>query len=256
MDNTEGANAGYLTARATELVEKLRSQEIRAAVLKDSLRQYSIKVVLSLGQIVIYYSPKKNLFKYHLENVHDIELKQKIKACLEGYEQPVQADKVSSQAAVEERQNGFSDMVSAFQEYLKNHEVICLVKQKSDSPTVRIQLAVGSNEGNWGYLNVYYSSKKGIYPKFHEIREEGKKELLQRLWKSFTQPADDDLSEMKYYWSVLKPFGHLDFDFLVLAEALAEAWNRRMAEPLDAEELRYDFLSIEGYINNLFSNNR
>lgn len=255
MGSTEGANAGHLAARAAELVEKLRYQEIRAAVLKDSIRQYSIKVVLPQGQLVIYYSPKKNIFKYQLENVSNIDLQQKIKECLEDCVKPAQADRAVNHTATEEKQNDFSDMVSAFQEYLKSHEVVSFIKQAYYLPSPRVQLAVVSKDGNWGYLNIY-QTKKGTYPKFHEIREAGKRELLQSLWNRFTQPADDDLFEVEYYLSVLKPYRNLGFDFLVLAQALARAWNRRMVDPLDADDLRYDFFRIEQYIEKLFSTNR
>jgi len=255
MDSTEGANSSHLATRAAELVEMLRCQEIRAAVLKDSIRQYSIKVALPQGQLVIYYSPKKNSFKYQLENVSDTELQQKIKGCLEGRATPVKADKAACHMSAEERPNGFSDKVSAFQEHLKSHDVVSFTKQETYSPASRIQLAVGSKKDSWGYLNIY-QTKKGTYPKFHEIRQAGKRELLQALWNSFTQPADDDLSEVEYYLSVLKPYRHLAFDFLILAQALARAWNRRMADPLDANDLRYDFFRIEQYIEELLSINR
>ncbi len=252
MDKTEGENAGHLAARAAELVEKLRFHEIRAAVLKGSIRQYSIKVVLPQGQLVIHYSSKKNAFKYQLENVSDTELQQKIKECLEDSTKTLEAGKANGHFSAQEHQKDFTDMVSAFQEYLKSHEVDSFIKQAFYLPVPRVQMAVGSKDAGWGYLNIY-QTKKGTCPKFHEIREAGKRELLQSLWNRFTQPADDDLFEVEYYLSVLKPYRNLGFDFLVLAQALARAWNRRMVDPLDADDLRYDFFRMEKCIDKLFS---
>lgn len=80
-------NAEKLMAKASELVNRLQVQGIKANVIIDSLREYSIKVALPIGAAVIYYSLKKNTFKCQPENAKSEELWQKVLACWNDDEQ-------------------------------------------------------------------------------------------------------------------------------------------------------------------------
>jgi len=64
-------NSLKLRGRAEKLVERLAAAGIRAALDPESLREYSIKVVLPAGRVVIFYSPNKEAFTCHPEAVQD-----------------------------------------------------------------------------------------------------------------------------------------------------------------------------------------
>lgn len=74
-------NADKLKQRASELVQNLHASGVQAEVIQDSLRDYSIKVFLSWGRLVIYYSPKKDTFKCQDENINDEELWRRVLMC-------------------------------------------------------------------------------------------------------------------------------------------------------------------------------
>lgn len=132
-----------------------------------------------------------------------------------------------------------------FRGFLKKHDVAISVKRRSEAPTPHVQLAVSSGEDAWGYLNFYCSQERAPYPRFHELRPEEKRERMENLWREFRSSSTDDLSETNHYFSILKPYGTLNFDFRVLAEAMARVWDQRMDTPLDIDRLRYDFVELE-----------
>lgn len=68
---------------------------------------------------------------------------------------------------------------------------------------------------------------------------------MEQLWREFKSPPTDNFSEVYHYYAILKPYEALNFDFRVLAEAVARLWDQRMDTPLDVDRLRYDFVELE-----------
>lgn len=68
--------ATKLIARANALVSALQDLGVKSSAIEASLREYSIKVDLPpAGRVVVYYSPKKDRYRYQFENVGDDALK-------------------------------------------------------------------------------------------------------------------------------------------------------------------------------------
>lgn len=384
-------NADKLKARAFDLVEKLQAQSIQAEVIINTLRDYSIKVALPIGQAVIYYSPKKDAFKCQQENVNNKELWHNVLACWEEAQWlPIEANKdvrVGSRSldiyvdgsfagetttyavvVVQSDQKIWEDLgivpptdvegtrqvagelmavlkalewckandidmttihydyqgiekwatggwkakktvtqqyrdtvqtsgiqitwhkvdahtgvkwnehvdqlarsaamalstqpgpqaepiteldrtVTAFRVFVQRYDVAATVKRMSNAPTPHVQLAVSSGEEAWGYLNFYCSKERPPYPSFHELRPEKKRNRMENLWREFRSPSKDDLSEINHYFSIMKPYETLNFDFHILAKAVARIWDQRVDKPLDINRLRYDFVELERCID-------
>ena len=132
-------------------------------------------------------------------------------------------------------------VVNKFREFLKKHDVLLVEKRRSPEPTPHLQLIIASGEDAWGHLNFYTAQGKAPYPKFHEVRPAEKQQLVEQLWQDFALPPTDDLCEVNHYYTVLEPYGSLNLDFSILAEAVARIWDQRMPEPLNIESVRYNF---------------
>jgi len=137
------------------------------------------------------------------------------------------------------------EVVGRFRDFLKNHGVFIAEKRRSPEPTPHVQLVIKSGKEAWGHLNFYATQDKDPYPKFHEVRPIEKRKLLQQLWQDFGLPPTDDLREVDYYYTILEPYGSLNLDFRILAEAVARIWDQRMPEPLAVERVRYDFAELK-----------
>jgi ribonuclease HI len=71
-----------LTSRAKELIQSLAASGVESVMPEGSIRQYFVKLTLSQGgNVVIYYSPKKDRFTYQLEKIDDAVLKATIASC-------------------------------------------------------------------------------------------------------------------------------------------------------------------------------
>jgi ribonuclease HI len=149
------------------------------------------------------------------------------------------------QAASRDPMELLDDVVGRFREFLQKHGVLLVEKRRSSEPTPHLQLIVTSGEDAWGHLNFYATQERDPYPKFHEVRPAEKRELLEQLWGRFDIPPTNDLDEVDYYYSILAPYGSLNLDFRILAEAVVRIWNQRMPEPLEVESIRYDFAELK-----------
>ena len=136
-------------------------------------------------------------------------------------------------------------VVKTFRDFLKNYDVLLVEKRRSPAPMPHLQLVITSGEAAWGHLNFYAAQGKAPYPKFHEVRPAEKQQLMEQLWQDFGLPPTDDLSEVDHYYTVLKPYGSLNLDFRILAEAVARIWDQRMPEPLNIESVRYNFAELK-----------
>lgn len=83
-------HAKKLMDKATAFVNNLNRNKIDAQILKDSLREYSIKVILPDGKAIIYYKPKNNTFRCNPENVRDNEIWKKVINVWEGSDEIIQ----------------------------------------------------------------------------------------------------------------------------------------------------------------------
>jgi len=135
--------------------------------------------------------------------------------------------------------------VDEFRRFLQKYEIALTAKRRSEAPTPHVQLAISSGQTALGNLNFYCNKGKAPYPQFHEVRPEEKRQQMEQMWREFESPPTDDFSEINHYFAMLKPYGALNFDFRVLAEAVARVWNLRMDTPLDVDRLRYDFVELE-----------
>lgn len=52
-------------------------------------------------------------------------------------------------------------------------------------------------------------------------------------------------SELEYYYNILKPYENCDFDFIVMANSIQNAFMQLQKAPIDVDKMRYDFKKLE-----------
>jgi len=107
-------------------------------------------------------------------------------------------------------------------------------------------------------IDVYNTKKRPPdRPYVHGFRDSTLQAQITALWRAYLageapdhDPARDweppgPLQEASHYYQILQPFGDCDFDFTVLAQALASACQRLGYACPGEEELRFDFEALE-----------
>lgn len=95
--------------RAEQLVRNLKQGGFEAQVVPYSFRDYNVKVSVArdgrvFGNIIVYYSPKKESYKLGTHELKDKSVEPELQACWEGYE--LQTDGVVESVAL--RQRGYA----------------------------------------------------------------------------------------------------------------------------------------------------
>lgn len=124
----------------------------------------------------------------------------------------------------------------------------------------QISLARGGN--SLGVMHLYLTAKSPLSLKLHDVRADtATLASLEAEWQDFlgnpagTKAEDladgDGLVAVDHYNKILLPFAGCDFDFIQLAEAVAEAcrYRNRLVVPVD--ELRYDYTALQAQIQAL-----
>lgn len=131
----------------------------------------------------------------------------------------------------------------AFVVFLARYDLAARIVPVNSDHYHRVVLDAG------GYVDLYLTKKKPLDPKFSGFTDPDRRQQIKRLWRMFHwqvgdrihPPTVDGWEVVKRYYKLLKPFGHLNFDFLPLAQALAAV----AADIPPAESIRYDFEKIE-----------
>lgn len=143
------------------------------------------------------------------------------------------------------------ECVSAFERLLNTKGIDIKVCLRQEAPIPHVQACVIVGDESWGYLNFYASAGRDPYPKFHELRTVEKQENIAQLWRQFKSPPVDELDEIDYYLKIFRPYGAMNVDFKLLADAVARVWDRHMDGPFNCEHVRYSFPQLEECVKTL-----
>jgi len=59
------------------------------------------------------------------------------------------------------------------------------------------------------------------------------------------QKISNSLSELDYYYNILKPYENCDFDFIVIANSIQNVFMQLQKAPIDVDKMRHDFKKLE-----------
>ncbi|MCQ3977625.1 MAG: hypothetical protein DPW09_29715 [Anaerolineae bacterium] len=121
----------------------------------------------------------------------------------------------------------------------------------------------------FGQCDLYNTRKHRLTPRWQKFTDPAQQVQLETLWQEFrtaeaaSAPASTGvtvqksaLSEVEYYYNILKPYADCAFDFIKLAEAIARAAANQPARipSFDPEAARHDFEKLEAAYNTLRNN--
>ena len=179
-------------------------------------------------------------------------------------------DKLAKAAASDSVQAKTASAEREYQAELKQkaEEFVAFLNENGHSASLRdifngncAQITVTQKGVSRGFLDIYHTDRKPFYISLHELKVDVEARAdYERLWNEFTGGATTkqdsgrtaaSLSEVEYYYTVLKPFAECQFDFSVLAAAVRRAAAAARLSVPPQETLRYDFRAIETLVERL-----
>ncbi len=111
----------------------------------------------------------------------------------------------------------------------------------------------GANGTN--ILDIYETRKQHLAPKWHGFSDNALREQVILYWQAFSSsndvkhsgssPRESLAQTVEQYLEVLRPYKHLDFDFVELAGLVMRLGSDKVQGETSIEELRHDFDLIE-----------
>jgi len=169
------------------------------------------------------------------------------------------ADRLAKQGALQQQQTSNHDPIEEVQN--KAQQFITVLHKRGIAANY---MGVFNNQyariecnQKPGVMDIYNTKKRPLTkPWLHGFLDPDLQLQINKIWADFLSGDDiqavstDTLAEVTYYYQILEPYRHLDFDFFALAKALQRAYQA-LSKPYPTNEtIRYDFPTLhEMYIS-------